>query len=96
MRWRLTPVCWLGWVLQDCEWTLTYANTAGDCVVSAQLRELDGSPIFGADTDGSLTLHVVSGSVLTAASGGVVVGSIDFAVTQTCSNFFTGGSWRWR
>ena len=71
-----------------CRWTIDFANTAGDCGVSAQLYHINGGDIGSADTSGSLTLYVAANRrVMSAASGGMEVGSVVFTVSDTCVTF---------
>ena len=68
----------------ECAWTIGFANPADDCDVSAQLKESDGTSIGTADTDGELTIYVAADrQVMSAASGGSQVGSIEFMVSET-------------
>ena len=75
-----------------CAWTISYANTAADCVVSAQLKEPDGTNIGATpDTDGELTIYAdASRQVRSAATGGTQIGSIEFTVTSDCTDYFDG------
>ena len=78
---------------QACSWTIAFANPADDCVVSAQLKNTSGGNIGNAVTSkpsaGSVTLHVSSDRrVMSAASGGVEVASVEFAVTSACDTSF--------
>ena len=74
---------------QVCAWTISYANPADDCVVSAQLKEPDGTDIGTPDTDGELTIYVdASNQAVSAASSGTRIGSIEFTVTSDCTTFF--------
>ena len=80
----------------DCAWTISFHNTASDCVVTAQLKQPDGSNVPGADasattgtdgTAGTLTIYADnSGADFEArsadgAGGGTQVGSIEFTVS---------------
>ena len=75
---------------QICAWTISYANTAADCVVSAQLKDTADANIGLPDTDGELVIHVnASQQVRSApAGGGTQVGSIEFTVGATCHTLF--------
>ena len=76
----------------DCTWSLSFRNTASDCVVEAQPKGADGISIHGAAVRGvSGTLQFsVDGDDREVSSGGLVVGAVDFTVTNDCDATFPG------
>ena len=83
----------------DCTWTIEFNNVGSNCQVSAQLIGTDGTPLDDAPVvstpsgAGSLSLYVVSGATMSAASSGEAVGSVRFAVATdaaNCTTFFLG------
>ena len=81
---------------EECAWTITFANTADDCVVSAQLKDTSGQPIAGGSSAnrpsaGSVTLYVNDNRrTMSASSGGTEVGSVEFTVQTACDTYFDG------
>ena len=79
---------------RPCFWTLTFANSGDNCKVEARLKNTSGgninsSPITSKPNAGSVTLHVSSDRrVMSAASDGTEVGSVEFAVTTDCDTVF--------
>ena len=79
---------------QPCFWTIGFANVGDNCKVEARLKNTSGgninsTPITSKPNAGSITLHVSSDRrVMSAASGGVEVGSVEFAVTADCDTSF--------
>ena len=81
---------------EECSWSFTFANTADDCVVSAQLKDTSGQPIEGGrisnrPSSGSVTLHVNDNRrTMSARNGGTEVGSVEFTVATACDTYFDG------
>ena len=74
---------------QVCAWTISYANTAADCQVSAQLKDAAGANIGSADTDGELTIYATANrQARSAASGGTRIDTIEFTVGASCTSYF--------
>ena len=79
---------------RSCFWTIGFANSGDDCKVEARLKNTTGgninsAPITSKPNAGSITLHVSSDRrVMSAASGGTEVGSVEFAVTSDCDTTF--------
>ena len=83
----------------DCTWTIEFNNVGSNCQVSAQLigtddTPLDDAPVVSTSSGaGSLSLYVVSGATMSAASSGTEVGSVRFSVATdaaNCTTFFLG------
>ena len=77
-----------------CAWTISYQVPAADCVVSAQLKQPDGTRLGTPDTDGELTIYVDASrnvnQVASAATAADRIGSIEFTVDPQadCTTFF--------
>ena len=80
--------------IQACTWTIAFANDGDNCKVEARLKNTSGgnintSPITSKPNPTSITLHVSSDRrVMSAASGGTEVGSVEFTVTTDCDTAF--------
>ena len=79
----------------ECEWVLSYRNMGSDCIVEAQLKGTDGSPLTTpADTDGTISVFADTDRMLhSLASGGTAVGSVEFVVrsgTGDCDTTLPG------